>query len=709
MSNGSAVRPWRMGVDIGGTFTDGLLWNERTGVRRAAKVLTTPDDLAKGFMRVVSRLLDQAGIAADEIGYLVHATTVATNAVVQGQLRKTAYVTTAGFRDVFEIARQVRPNPYDVFAEKPAPPVPRNLCLEVDERITAEGAVLRELDGQSVEALLARLEDVGVTAVAVCLLHSYANPTHERALGQALAAGAPDLVVTLSSDIAPEFREYPRACTTVINAGLVPIVSEYLSRIEKQLVDAGLATEKLAVMQSNGGVLPFSAAGRTPVRILESGPAAGVMGAVQVTALAGMDNVISFDMGGTTAKLGLITDGVPHVSQEFEIGAESRSRDWFTGAYGYPILTPSVDLVEIGAGGGSVAWIDSGGKLRVGPRSAGAHPGPACYGFGGREATVTDANLILGRLDAARPLADGVRLDLAAATAAIDRLADQIGMSTMDVALGIVEIADAAMLRAMRTVSVQRGYDPRDFVLAAFGGAGPLHAVALAAEMGVTTVVVQPQPGIASALGLLVTDLRHEFSTTWIIPTERADQAELAALFAHLEEQALAAFRGEAFAPTAIDVRRFLDMRYDGQSYQLVVPVETADGSLDLPAAIAAFHATHERTYGYAEPREPTVIVNVRLTATGTIDKPAGLSRWPGDPNRLDGGEPVSRPVTFRGPGTVDTPVFYRPALAPGWTATGPAVIEEDDSATLVHPGWRATVGADFNLLVTAAGPGSDD
>jgi N-methylhydantoinase A len=280
----------------------------------------------------------------------------------------------------------------------------------------------------------------------------------------------------------------------------------------------------------------------------------------------------------------------------------------------------------------------------------------------------------------------------------------------LDVALGIVEIADAAMLRAMRSVSVQRGYDPRDFALAAFGGAGPLHAVALAAEMGVRTVVVQPQPGIASALGLLVTDLKHEFSSTWITPTEGIDQKELGALFGHLEEQAMEAFRGEAVAPTAVSLRRLLDMRYDGQSYQLVVPVErTDDGTFDLPGAIAAFHATHERTYGYAEPQEPTVIVNVRLTATGTIDKPAGLSRWPASSAPADRAEPEFRPVTFRGLGTVDTPVYYRPALALGWTAAGPAVIEEDDSATLVHPGWRATVGSDFNLLITIDAAASDD
>jgi N-methylhydantoinase A len=696
-----AVPGWRVGVDIGGTFTDGLLWNEQTGERWAAKVLTTPEDLSIGFVRALRSLLEQAELPAAEVGYLVHATTTATNAVLEGQLAKTAYITTKGFRDVFEIARQVRPDPYDVFTQKPPPLVPRDLCFEVRERMTAEGDILTPVSVDDVAAVAEQISSLGLDAVAVCLLHSYINPAHEQQVAEILSRVLPDVVVTISSDLAPEFREYPRACTAVVNAGLVPVVAEYLSRIEKGLVDQGVPIERLHVMQSNGGVLTFARAAVTPVHILESGPAAGVMGATHVGLLANQPNLISFDMGGTTAKVGLVVNGSPSMAQEFELGEESRSRDWFTGAHGYPILSPSVDLVEIGAGGGSIARVDSGGKLRVGPRSAGASPGPACYGFGGTEATVTDANLVLGRLNPSRELADGIAMDLRAAEQAISKLADPLGMSVIDVALGIIDIANAAMVRAIRSVSVQRGYDAREFTLGAFGGAGPLHAAALAQEMGIKTLIVQPQPGIASALGLLVTDIKHEFSTTWMRATADIDPQELEAVFAALEVRAQTAIDGDSMDVVSVEMHRALDMRYDGQSYQLVVPVGDEPGALDIAAAQDAFHALHEQTYGYAEATEPTGVVNVRLTAVSRIRKPAGLSRWP-DTSDARGRQDDRRQVIFGGLGSVDTPILARGALSPGWKAAGPLVIEEADSATLVPPGWMASVSDNFDLVLTA-------
>jgi N-methylhydantoinase A len=697
------VRPWRIGVDIGGTFTDGILWNQDSGYRGEAKVLSTTDDLSRGFLEVVERLLDENGVATAELGYLVHGTTIATNAVLERRLASTAYVTTAGFRDVFEIARQVRPDPHDIFTVKPPPLVPRNLCFEVRERTSAEGEILVPLDEDDVRRVAGLLRDANVAAVAVCLLHSYAAPANERRVAEILADELPGVLVSASSDLVAEFREYPRACTVAINAGLVPIVAEYLDRIERHVRTLGFAGE-LRVMQSNGGVLALEEARAKPVHILESGPAAGVMGAVHVGELAATLDLISFDMGGTTAKLGLVRGGEPSMTQEFEVGETSRSRSWFTGASGYPILVPSVDLVEIGAGGGSIAWVDSGGMLRVGPRSAGSQPGPACYGRGGTEPTVTDANLVLGRLSPHGLLAGDLPLDVGAANDAIARVADRIGLSVSDTALGIVEIANVAMVGAMRTVSVQRGYDPRDFVLVAFGGAGPSHALALADEMGMSRVLIQPQPGIASALGLLVTDVRHEFSATRVQVLAQVRVDDLRASFAALEERGRSSLEREGVPDDARAYLRSIEMRYVGQSYQLVVPLE--DGPLDeasLGRAVEEFHRLHELVYGYAESSEPTELVNLRVAAVGRIDKPQRLSAWPTSRRHADHASDERRQVCFREHGYVDAPIYRRTELPPGWQARGPAVIEERDSTTLVHPGWTAFVTGSYDLLLSRA------
>lgn len=693
-------RAWRLGIDIGGTFTDGVLWNLETGERSTAKVLSTPDDLSRGFIDVVRRLLGSTGVEPSQVGYVAHGTTVATNAVLEHDLARIGYVTTKGFRDVFEIARQVRPDPYDVFTEKPPPLVPRQLCLEVDERTTAEGTIWQPLDESGVAATVKQLQEANVESVAVCLLHSYANPEHERRVGALLREALPMTVVSLSSDLAPEFREYPRACTVVINAGLVPVVASYLEKLEGELAVEGLEAE-LRVMQSNGGVLSFQQAREKPVRILESGPAAGVMGAVRVGEVIGVDDLVSFDMGGTTAKLGLIRGGRPRMSQEFEIGPHSRTRDWFSGASGYPILTPSVDLVEIGAGGGSVAWVDSGGKLRVGPRSAGAKPGPACYGLGGTEATITDANLVLGRLNPSRLLGGDLSLDEQAAHDAVGAVASTLGKDVVETAAGIVTIANSAMVRAVRMVSVQRGYDARAYMLAAFGGAGPLHALALADEMSMQRVIVQPQPGLASALGLLVTDTKHEYSSTWIRATGDVEPDDLEQRFQNLEGQAREALQREGLDEVDVRYERALDMRYSGQSYQLVVACDGAETAHQLLArAVDRFHEVHNANYGHADPSEPTEIVNVRVTGSGVIRKPSGLARWPHAP---EPGVSENRRVYFDGHGFVDTPVWSRAALQPGWAGEGPAVIEEIDSTTLVHPGWTVTVLAGFELLLNRA------
>ena len=467
-----------------------------------------------GFVESSHRILRENNVAPAEVSYLVHGTTVATNSIIEGKTARTGFVTTDGFRDMLEIARQVRPSLYDLQFEKPKPLVPRYLCFGVPERLGAQGQILLPLDEAAVRSVAEQLRREEVASVAVCLLHAYANPDHEKRVGEIIHEVFPEAVISLSSEVAPEFREYFRASTTVINAGIRPLVARYLERIEKRLRDEGLVAE-LLLMQSSGGVFSFAEASRKPVFMVESGPAAGVIAAAYLGNNLGYRDIIAFDMGGTTAKVGLIQNGVPKVTKDYEVGAAAKTGVGSNRGAGYPIRTPVIDLVEIGAGGGSIAWVDPGGILRVGPQSAGADPGPACYGKGGAEPTVTDANLVLGRLSPDLFLGGEIQLDVETAQRTIEQqCADPLGMDVVEAAHGIVEIANAAMVNALRLVSIQRGYDPREFALVAFGGAGPVHANRLAAETEMPTTIVPMSPGTTSALGLLVTDLKHDYSTT---------------------------------------------------------------------------------------------------------------------------------------------------------------------------------------------------
>jgi N-methylhydantoinase A len=690
-------RSWRIGVDVGGTFTDGLVLNEATGRIAQVKVLSTPDDPSKAFLDAVSRLLKTIDIGEDSVSHVVHGTTVATNAVLQQQLSDTVLVTTKGFRDLLEIARQVRPDAYDVFAEKPKRLVPRDLCFEVNERVAADGTIITPLDDDSLQRLIDELQVVKPTSIAVCLLHGYRNPGHERCVGQALAAAFPDAAVSLSSDLSSEFREYPRACTTIINAGLIPIVSGYLDRIDRALRRKGAVGSRL-VMQSNGGTADFTQSGRRPVFLIESGPAAGVVGAAHIARTLDYPNVISFDMGGTTAKAGLVQHATPQQVQEFEIGVtENRSRNWFPGASGYPILTPAVDLVEIGTGGGSIAWVDNGGRLRVGPQSAGADPGPACYGKQSEIATITDANLLLGRLNPNYFLGGEMRLDIAASRAALSRLAAQIDLDPVATAAGIIRIADTAMSHALRVVSVQRGYEPGEFKLVAFGGAGPLHAVALAVEVGIPEVVIPPRPGLASAFGLLVADIRHDFSRTLVCRVEDADVTELSAAFRGLEEKARSVLAEENIPADRVRLARSADLRYVGQSYYLTIPIEGLLDRAALAAAREKFDELHRATYGYAELKEPCELVNLRIAAVGAIEKPVVVGGVAAD--AVEG----KRQVYFADIGFVDCKVIRRAGLVLSRRVEGPAVIEESDSTTLIPPGWSAIAKSGGELLIGCA------
>ena len=693
---------YRLGIDIGGTFTDATLIDERSGQMWIDKVLSTPADPSIGFMHTTERILRKAAAAPADITYVVHATTVATNSVIEGKVARAGFITTEGFRDMLEIARQIRPSLYDLQFEKPKPLVPRYLCFGVPERLDARGEVLQALDEEAVRRVAGELRREGVESIAVCLLHSYINPAHEARIGQILAEEFPEAIVSLSSDIAPEFREYFRASTTVINAAIRPVVDRYLGRIEARLREKGVSAE-LLVMQSSGGVLTFAAAREKPVFMVESGPAAGVVAATYFGETLGYRDIISFDMGGTTAKAGLIRNGAPGVTKEYEVGAAARSSAGGSKGGGYPIRTPVIDLVEIGAGGGSIAWIDSGGVLRVGPQSAGAEPGPVCYRRGGTEPTVTDANLVLGRLNPDYFLGGEISLDVEGARRAIEeKCAGPLGMDVLAVANGIVEIANAAMVNALRLVSVQRGYDPRHFVMVAFGGAGPVHANRLAAEMDIPTTLIPMSPGVTSSLGLLATDLKHDYAVTLIRRTDALQAGEIEKVYRRLTVEGRAALERERIAPADMSFVRQIDMRYVGQSYELTVPLPAGPLSAeDIVAATKRFHGEHDRAYGYSAPAEPVEFVNLRLTAVGRIAKPR-LRELPAGATDPASARKASRAVYFsEAGGYVDCDVYDRYRLGAGALVAGPAIVEEVDSTAVIHPGYQAGVDRYGNLLLT--------
>jgi N-methylhydantoinase A len=679
----------RLAVDIGGTFTDATLVDDTSGSVTNAKVLTTPADPSLGFMEAAQRALRDAGVAPVGVRLVVHATTVATNAIIEGKIARSGFVTTDGFRDLLEIARQVRPTLYDTRFEKAPPLVPRDRAVVVGERLGPTGEVLRPLEEDTVREAAAVLRREEVESVAVCLLHAYVNPEHEQRVGEILAAELPGVPVSLSSDVAPEFREYLRASTTVINAVIRPVVERYLQRIEESLAEAGVEAT-LLVMQSSGGVFGAGAARRRPVFMVESGPAAGVIASAHLGGTLGVPDILSFDMGGTTAKVGLIQDGSPSVTKDYNVGGHAGAGIGGMSLSGYPVRTPVVDLVEIGAGGGSIAWIDSGGLLRVGPQSAGADPGPVCYGRGGVEPTVTDANLVLGRLNPAYFLGGEIALDVEGATRAIEeRCARRLGLSVTETANGIVEIANAAMVNALHLISVQRGYDPRDFVLVGFGGAGPVHANALARDSEMPTLLIPPSPGIFSATGLLTTDLKWDQAQTVMRPVEELSSDEIEVAFARLETAGSEELAREGVAADAIEHVRQVDLRYVGQSFELTIPA--GDGLLDR------FNAEHDRTYGFSAPGEPVEVVSLRLTSVGRIAKPEALALEPG----AAAPPKERRPVYFaEAGGYVDCPIYDRYVLPAGAALSGPAVVEEFDSTTVVHPGFSVRVDRVGNLVV---------
>jgi N-methylhydantoinase A len=696
---------YRLGVDVGGTFTDGVLIDEQSGAISIDKILTTPDDPSRAFLQVAIRLAGKLDLDPHQVRYIMHAMTTATNAVIERRGARAGLLVTAGFRDVLEIQRQVRHELYNLQTDKPPPLIRRRHCLEIAERLDYQGRVLVPLDLDSVIGAVERLKSAGIDSIAVCFLHAYRNAEHEQQAGEVIRRVHPQAIVSLSSEIAPEIREYWRASTTVVNAYVTPVVARYLGNVEQRLEQAGFSPE-VHVMQSNGGVTTATVAKRRPIALIESGPAAGVRGAAFLAERMGLQDAISFDMGGTTAKMGLVRNGQPRVLQEFEVGAGSFSGTGLVKGSGYPILTAVVDLVEVGAGGGSLGWVDGGGLLRVGPRSAGAEPGPACYGRGGEEPTITDANLVLGRLNPDYFLGGQLRLDVDAARQALQsRCAEPLGIDSVGSAMGIVDIANATMGQAMRLVTVQRGYDPRGFCMVAFGGAGPAHANALAAALAVPIVLIPPGPGVAAALGMLVSDLRHDYRATHLQPLRTARAKKLAAVFDDFAESAYATLAGEGVPAERVRLERYLDMRYIGQSWKLNVPIGMDDLRDDaaLMQVKSAFDQLHETTYSYCAPDDQAEIVNVGMLATGLMPR-IELRAVPSGDRSPCAAHTATRPVYFgEVSGFVSSEVYDRYALRVGNVIDGPAIIEEVDSTTLVHPGYVAEVGQ-FGVLMLRSG-----
>ncbi|MFT3820810.1 MAG: hydantoinase/oxoprolinase family protein [Rubrivivax sp.] len=677
-----------MGVDVGGTFTDVVLVNELTGQLGIAKVLTTYGDFGQGVVEAVRQGLQKYDIDPSSVCLLSHATTVVTNALLEGKGASVAFVATRGFRDTLELRRGSRGDLYDLFQDPPDVLVPRRHRFEITERIDAQGQVVTPLAEGEIAGLIESIRAAGVQTVAVSLLFSFLNPTHEKVVGRRLREALPGIQVFLSHEVLPEIREYERASTTAVCAYVGPMLQSYLERLQRSVSSVGLP--KLHIMGSSGGVFDVAEALRMPAMVVESGPAAGVMAAALVGRQIGNDNLIAFDMGGTTAKASVIADGVVSVTAEYEVGGSGHVNRWSHGS-GHPIRVPVIDLAEVSSGGGSIAWVDAAGGLKVGPKSAGSTPGPAGYGRGGTQPTVSDANIVLGYLDRQALLGGALKIDLQAAEQAIAaHIAQPLGLSVAEAAARIIEIVNSAMSEALRIVSVERGYDPRDFSLIAYGGAGPVHAVALADSLQIPTVVIPPAPGAFSALGLVVTDFRRDYSRTLFADLSTLDPGLLASELADMERVALEMLANAGIAGDKRQLVRSADVRYRRQAYELTLPLADGPVTAETLARLAAgFHARHAQLYGHADERETVHLVNLRLAAVGKMREIDVAQRGGGEAR-----EPRKRSVWFEAAGFVDTEVVWRDALAPLARVDGPAIVESFDSTIVIPPSWAARADA---------------
>jgi len=680
---------YRIGFDVGGTFTDFTVHDTATGALHHFKQPTTPDDPSRAIADGLTALLRDRAMAPEQISFVGHGTTIATNMVIERRGVPTGLITTRGFRDVLEIGRQTRPHLYDYTVRTPPPLVPREARLEVSERIGADGAVLVALDEAAVADAARSLMMQGVQAIAICFLHSYLNDAHERRAAEIVRAMAPDIFLSTSSGVLPEFREFERFSTAAINATIGPRMDRYLDRFLGRLRALGVAAVPYTV-HSNGGLMPVDTVRQFPVRTCLSGPAAGVVGAAELARAAGFPNAITFDAGGTSTDVSLIQDGAPAFTTSRLVAD-------------YPVRTPMVDVQVIGAGGGSVAWLDDAGALKVGPRSAGAEPGPVAYGRGGTEPTLTDANIVLRRLDPAFLLGGRMAVDAAAARDAIAaRIAAPLGLSVERAALGIIRIAVANMSRAIRSVSTEKGHDVGEFVLFPYGGAGPLHAADVAAECGIRRVLVPVEPGTLCARGILLSDISLDLVRSEIIEAIGRNWPRIEGYFIGMARDGAAWLDSERVAGDRRRFERVIDARYKGQNHEVQVRIDTAAPGQaislpGLPGFLAGFAAAHRREYGYDVPDRAVEVVNCRLKAVGHIDRPSTRFAGGSGPPRPKG----RRAVLFE-QGWSDTPVYGRPGLAVGATLPGPAVIDEMSATTLIPPGWTMRVDPAGNLILEA-------
>jgi N-methylhydantoinase A len=689
---------YRIGIDIGGTFTD-LVFLGGDGSVHTKKVSTTPDDYGSGIVAGVETGLGEIGAAATAVDSVVHATTVATNAILEGRGARTALVTTEGFRDVLEMRRLRIPEMYTLNFKRPDPLVPRNLRFEVAERIGPTGEIWRELNEASLAAVVARLADAEVDSVAICLLHSYANPAHELRVADAVRTALPRSVfVTCSGDILPEIREYERTSTTVINAYLGPILERYFASLRRNLARIGIAAP-IHVMKSDGGIMTIAAAMRKPAYIVESGPSAGVIGAARLARRASLPDTITLDMGGTTAKAAMVERGEVAKTSDYEVGAGINLSSRLVMGGGHALKLPVIDISEIGAGGGSIVALDRSGALRVGPKSAGAQPGPVAYDNGGTEPTLTDAMIVLGYINGDHLVGGELRLDRAKAAAALQvKIATPIGKPLLDVAYGIYAVAAGTMVRAVKAVSTYRGRDPRDFALFAFGGNGPVLASEIATLLEMTRIVVPLDPGVFSAVGLLHADIAHERTQGFMKLLGETTPATLEASYVALERDMRALMAEEGCDPAAVETQRLADLRYDGQAHELTIAIP--DGG--IAALTEAFGREHERTYGHQNPANAVECVNLRIVGSVAgcdavdYDVPAMLARRP----RIVP-EGTMRDAYF-GPiaGLIATPVIERRDLLDR-PRSGPLIVEEYDATTIVPPFWHAALDGSGNIVMT--------
>lgn len=680
---------YRIGIDVGGTFTDVTLLNSETGRYYTYKLSSTLQDQSLAIANGTKETLELYGVPVSEIEYFGHGTTVATNMIIERKGAKTALITTKGFRDLLEIGRQTRPSLYNIMEDKPETLVKRSLRKEISERVTAKGDILRDVDRDEVRAVLKELKEQGVESIAVCFLFSFLNSRNEKIVEECIKEVWPEAYYSVSSTILPEFREFERLSTTVINSYLGPRMKMYIHNLRQRIKEVGVTVEPY-ITQSNGGVMSISSTIQTPVQTALSGPSAGVMGAVYIAEAAGFKDIITYDMGGTSTDVSLVKDGIAEYTTKRKV-------------CGLPSGVPMIDVHAVGAGGGSIAQIDNAGALKVGPESAGANPGPAAYGLGNENPVVTDANLVLGRINPHYVLGGRLKIDAELSKKAVKKkIADPMGIGTEEAALGIVKVVNSNMARAIRVITVEKGHNPSDFTLVAYGGAGPLHAVHLAQEMGIRTVLIPPAPGALCALGLLTADIKKSYVRTAIASYDEMTPEQINAVMSSLRDEGSAWLDSEKVPSERRKFHGIAEMRYVGQNYELQVEIPTENITVsDIEKMKQDFFVAHEKNYGYYNPNAPVQFVNFRCEATGIVKKPnlAELETTLDDPSKAEIGRRV---VHFEESGAVDCPVYDRAKFGRAECVNGPCIIEQMDSTTVVPPNTWFSIDKFGNLIIRA-------